>query len=310
MALTSDPFDSTELAAYIGEVWTPLVLEEYFAKAVAANFFTDLTPFAQAGGDIFHVPGVFTNAFSVQSQSTQGAEVTTDAPAADDITLTVSNHKYVATLLGDKDQVQVMNMYNINEVYAKKAGGTLLEDLEDALFALWAGLTTNSVGDTATVLSDAEIRQSIEKLATADFSLDECAWFVHPYVYWNQLLAVQKYYDASQAGWRGGQGTVVPEGNFAMADPSRDLRGMLYGIPMYTSSRVVSGLQTYRNLLAHKTAFGFAHQTPGGNRLRVRAADWLENLGMLTVIDTIYGVVEMRDDAAVVVNASSAFIGS
>lgn len=306
MALNTDPWDSTELVAYISETWTPLVLEEYFAKAVAANHFTDLSQYAQAGSDIFHVPDVFTNAFSVQTQSTQATEVTTNAPATQDITLTVDTHKYVAHLLGDMDQQQVASSYDINSIYTRKIAGTLMEDLEDALFALWSGLSTNTIGDTATVVSDAEIRQAVEKMATGDFPLEECAWFFHPYVYWNQILAVQKYYDASQFGRVG----VTAEGAFGMKDNSRSMMGRLYGIDIHTSSRVVSGLQTYRNLLAHPTAFGFAHQTPGGSKLRVQAANWLENLGLLTVVDTIYGVVELRDDAAVLVNASSAFIGS
>lgn len=54
MALTTDPFDSAELAAFISETWTPMVMEEYFAKPVAADFFRDLSEFATAGSDIFH----------------------------------------------------------------------------------------------------------------------------------------------------------------------------------------------------------------------------------------------------------------
>lgn len=305
----SNTFTAADLVAYIGEVWTPLTLEEYFAKAVAANHFTDLTMFAQDGADILHVPDVFTNTFTVQTQSTEGAEVTLGSPTSVDVTLTIDTHSYIAILMGDLTRHQVLkNIYDMTNIYTRKAGGTLVEDLEDALLALWSGLSTNSVGDTATVLADAEVRQAVEKLATADFPLSECAWIVHPYVYWNQLLSVQKYYDASQAGWA--KKNVIPTGNFGAADAGRGLQGMLYGIPLFTSSRVVSGLQTYRNLLAHKTAFGFAHQTPGGGRVRVQAENWLANLGMLTIWDSIYGVTELRDAAGVVVNASTSFIGS
>lgn len=310
MALTTDPWDATELAAYISETWTPMTLEEYFAKGVASNHFTDLSQYAQAGSDIFHVPDVYSNTFSVQSQTTQGAEVTTDAPATNDVTLTISLHKYIATLLGYKDQVQINRVYDLNAIYARKAGGTLVIDLEDALFALWSGLSTNSIGDTHTVLSDSEIRRSVEKLATANFPLSECAWFFHPFVYWVQLLSVAKYYDASQWGRAGAVGGVIPTGNFGEANAERGFIGNLYGIPTYLSSRVVSGLQTYRNLLAHKTAFAFAHQTPGGAPIRFQAQNWLANLGILSVWDSIYGVVELRDAAAVVVNANNAFIGS
>lgn len=89
-------------------------------------------------------------------------------------------------------------------------------------------------------------------------------------------------------------------------------------IPVFVSSRVATGLQTYRNLLAHKTAFGFAvqyQQTPLSstmeeNRVRAQTNYELRNLGWLTVVDMIYGVVELRDAAAVVLNGSSTFIGS
>jgi len=307
MAVTTDPFVAADLAAMIPEVWTPIVLEELFAKTVAANFFTDLSPYAMEGGDIFHVPDVFTNSFTVQSQATQGAEITTAGPAQVDVTLTINTHKYIAHLIGDKDKQQLSRTYDFNAIYAKKTGSALADALEDDLLGLWSGLTTNSIGDTATLLNDAEVRQAVEKLATANFDLRECGWFIHPYVYWVQLGAVQKYYDMSQAG---GTGTFVREGNFGPMDVSRGLRGHLYGIPIYESSNVVSGLLTFRNLLAHKTAFGFAVQTPGGEKVRIQTDNLVQNIAMLTVVDILYGVVELRDAAAVVVNASTSFIGS
>jgi hypothetical protein len=250
---------------------------------------------------------VYTNSFAIGTQSTQGAEITTESVAQTDVTLTVNTHSYIAYIIGDKDLAQLSRMYDYNAIYARKIGSTLADSLEDAILALWSGLSTNTIGDTATVLSDAEVRQSINKLASANYDLRECGWFLHPYVFWIQLAAVQKYYDMSQAG---GTGTFVREGNFGPMDISRGLRGHLYGIPIYESTNVVSGLSTYRNLLAHKSAFGFALQTPGGNKVRVQSENAIRNLGQLVVTDMIYGVTELRDAAAVLVNASSAFIGS
>jgi|GEM_PF-814453 len=305
MAVTSDPFDSTELAAMIPEVWTPIVMEEMFAKTCAANFITDLSPYAQEGGDIFHVPDVFTNSFTAQSQSTQGAEITTDAPAQADVTLTVNTHKYIAYLLGDKDMKQLSRSYDFNGVYARKAGKTLADDLEDAIFALWSGLSTNSSGDTATVLTDLEIRTAISKLAQGNFDLKECGFFIHPATWWEQLCGIQKYYDISQYG-PGTVGGLVREGNIGPMDSSRGLAGQLYGIPVYTSTNVVTALQTRRNLLLHKGCFGFAVQTiSGGNRVRVQSDYLVQNIAMLTVLDILYGVVELRDAAGVVVNSNS-----
>lgn len=306
MAITTDPFTATDLAAMIPEVWTPIVLEELFAKTTFANFCTDLSSYASNGGDTFHVPDVFTNTFSVQTQSTQGAEITTSSPAQNDITLAINTHKYIAYLIGDKDMKQLSHTYDFNAVYAKKAGSSLANSLEADLAALWSGLSTNSVGDTATVLTDLEIRQSIEKLATGNFDLRECGWFLHSYVFWTQIAAIQKYYDASQVGMVSGNQTgFTITGNFGPMDTSRGLMGRLYGIPLFISTNVVSGLLTYRNLLLHKSCFGFGVQTIGASNVRVQSHYRLVNLGMLTLADIIYGVVELRDAAGVVVNAST-----
>ena len=102
MALTTDPFDATELSAFISETWLPLVNEAFFAKTVFANFCTDLSSYAADGSDIFHLPDVFTNVTTAQTQSVEGAEVTTAAPAAIDITLTVDTHKLFVRKKGIK----------------------------------------------------------------------------------------------------------------------------------------------------------------------------------------------------------------
>jgi hypothetical protein len=306
MAVTTDPFVAGDLAAIIPEVWQPMVLKQLFAKTVFTNFFTDFSSYASAGGDTIHIPDMFTNNFSVSTQSTQGAEVTTAGPAQNDVTLAINTHSYIAHIVGDKDKAQIAsNLYDFSALYGEKTGGALANDLDAAIAALWSGLSTNSVGDTATSLVDTEIRGAIEKLASANFDLRECAWFVHPYVFWIQLAGIAKYYDNSQSTFR-----TVADGNFGPMDASRSLAGQLYGIPVYTSTNVVSGLSTYRNLLAHKTAFGFAVQTPGANKVRVQAENAIRNLGLLTVSDIVYGVAELRDAAAVVVNANTSFLGS
>lgn len=318
-AVTTDPFVASDLAGFIPELWPGMILEELFAKSIAANFFTDLTDAARNGGDIIHVPDVFTNAFTTQTQSTQGAEVTTAGPAQVDTTLTINTHNYVAAIIGDKDMTQLSTSYDYNKVYTRKMAGNMRIALEDSLFALWSGLSTNVIGDTATVLSDAEIRQGINSLEAINFdTLDgDTAFFFHPYVFFVQLGATAKYYDQSQRGPLQTAGFVAT-GQMGNGNNTAGLKGLLYGIPAYTSSRVASGLQTYRNLLANKTAFGYATQylrTPGssnleGDRVRAQSSYELRNIGWLTVVDIIFGTVELRDAAGVVLNASSTFIGS
>lgn len=310
MSVVTDPFTAVELAAVIPEKWLPIVNEEFFAKTVLANFVTDLSPYATDGGDILHVPGVYTNAFTIQTQTTQGAEVITEAKTMDDNTLTINTHKYIAIIIGDKDMNQIAAQYDISAIWAKKMAGALADALEDSLAALWSSISTNTIGDTATVVTDSEIRQAINKLDSTNYDLTECAFFFHPYIFWLQLHAIAKYYQQYSVGLINQGGPVVTgnfNGNTSMA---KALRGQLFGIPVYTTSNIVSGLQTYRNLLLHKSAFAFAVQNKGAGKVRVQMEYQLRNLGTLTVADIIYGVAVIREPGAVLINGSSAFIGS
>lgn len=299
-------YSNADMASAIGEIWTPIINEPNFPAAVASNFFTDLSSYMADGGDIVHVPDIFTNLFSVQTQSTQGDAVVDASPASVDTTLTVSTHKYVAFIVGDLTVKQMFKNVKLVEAYTREAQNLLVNALEASIFGLWSSLSTNTVGDTATVLSDAEIVQAIEKLESLNYKTQmEGAFFFHPFVYWRQVVTISKYYT-----WNTSQIAVVRDGNFGKMDASRGLRGQIYGIPIYTSTNVVSGLSTYRNLLAVPAAFGFAIQTNGGNRIRVQSAYMLQNLGTLTVADIIYGVAVLREPAAVLVNANDTAITS
>jgi hypothetical protein len=298
-------YTAADLAAMIPEIWTPIVNEPNFPAACAANFFTDLSAYMSEGGDIAHVPDIFTNVFTASTQSTQGNAVVDQSPAQVDITLTVNLHKYVAFIIGDKDMKQLASKYGLNEKYARTAQNVLIDALEASIFGLWSSLSTNTVGDTATVLTDNEIVEAIEKLESLNYKTQmEGAFFFHPFVYWRQIVTISKYYT-----WNTSQIAVIRDGNFGKMDASRGLRGQIYGIPVYTSTNVVKGLSTYRNLLAVPAALGFAVQT-GGGKIRVQSDYLLTNLGTLTVADIIYGVAVLREPAAVLVNSNDTAITS
>jgi len=302
------PFSAADVAASTPEIWGDFIMEPNFPKAVLANFFTDLSYLMEDEGDVLHVPDIYTNIFTASTQSTQGNGVVDQSPAQVDVTLTVNTHAYVAWLFGDKTIKQIAKNLKLNEAYAREAKNVLMVELEDALAALWSSLSTNTVGDTTTVLSDAEIRDAINALDSLDYDLTETAFFFHPFVFWTQLGGISKYYSQYASNFN-----FLRTGNFGPGDASRGLRGVLYDQPCYVTTRIVSGLQTYRNLFAHKSAFGYARQTPGVgggmglsvNGIRIQADYLLQNLGMLTVVDMLYGVAVLREPAAVVVNANS-----
>lgn len=307
MAVTSDAFNATDLAARINENWPSMIMEELFPKAVFANHFTDMSSM-MTEGDIANVPDIYTNKFTGQTQSTQGAEITTEAELQVNVQLNVNTHRYIAFIIGDKDAKQLLRSFDFNEVYTRKAAGTLINLFEQDMAALWSGLSTNSVGDTATVLTDLEIRSAHSALDNLNFDLDECGWIVHPVVFWKQIAGIAKFYDATVRGQKLGSFTVNKE--LGGSNPSRGVKGRLYDSVLYTTTNVVNGFQTYRNIFAHPSALGYAFQIPsvnngGGEMVRAQSEYELRNLGMLTVVDMLYGVVELRDEAAVVVNANT-----
>lgn len=313
MAVTTDPFVAVDLAAMIPEVWSNIVEEEFFDPAIFTNFFLDLSPYLSAGGDYVHVPDVYTNAYTVSTQSTQGAEISTQGPAQVDITLNVATHKYVAQIVGDKDLVQLATKYNFNEIYARKMAGSLMDTLEGAMAALWSSLTTNTQGDTSDVLTDYDIRYAMEKVHVAvkqGNEFQKTAWLMDPFVWWMQIYGITKYYKANEAG---NTSSLVLNGNFGPMDASRGLSGQLYGRPVYVSGNVVSALSTHRNIFAHPHALGFAVQTKGINRngkIRVQAENAIRNLGMLTVSDIIYGVGAIREEVGCAVSANQTAVTS
>lgn len=301
-------FSPADVAATTPEIWGDFMLEPKFPKAVLANFFTDLSYLVEEGGDTLHVPNIYTNKFTASTQANEGDGVVDQSPAQVDVTLSINLHYYVAWIFGDATIKQIAFSDKLNKLYAEEAMNVLMVALEDALAALWSSVTTNVIGDTATVLSDAEIRDAINALDSLDLELSETAFFFHPFVFWTQLGGISKYYSQYSSNFN-----FIRDGVFGKMDQSRGLRGILYDQPCYVTTRIVSGLQTYRNLFAHNTAFGYVRQTPGigggegssPSGIRVQADYLLQNLGMLTVADMLIGVAVLRESAACVVNANS-----
>ncbi len=311
MAVTTDPFVAADLAAFIPEKWSPIVNEQFFASRVMASFCTDLSSYVADGGDTVHVPDLFTNNFSVQTQSTQGAEITTAGPAQVDTTMSIGTHKYVAFLAGKKEMKQMLGSYDYAGLYSAKAGRTLSDALESALTALWSSLSTNTVGTTSAVMSDLNIRQAINKLDSTNYPLygGETSFFFHPTTFWTQVIAIQKYYDQSQRGINTGSGASATGGiqsGFPQQSATDNVKGNLYGIPVRVSSNIVSGLQVFRNLLLHKSCFGFALQTQGPYGGVDIMSDYLvQNIGLLTVADILYGVGVLREPGGVQINTNN-----
>lgn len=286
---------------FIKEVWSPIIHDLKQAQMSILNFAQDLSYLLSDGGDVINVPNIYTNVFSVQTQSVEGAGVVDESPAPANKTLTVDTHKYIAFVIGKKTMKQISSLYPLNQKYAEQARDLLIAAVETSLFALVTSLTTTDVGSGTTAVSDLTVRSAIKTLTSTDgsvFELSKMAFFFHPTVYWMQLLGISKYYEKQKSGMQ-----PVKDGNFGAQAVSESYMGRLYSIPLYISPRVPIASTVVSNMLLHEDAFAYAMHTDGQNGIDIATDYLVQNLAWLTVVDIIYGVACLRPGAGVTILA-------
>ena len=139
-------YTKAEMDVFIEETWAPIVHDWKAAPMSIMNFTTDLSYLIEGGGDVINVPAIYTNTFTVSTQSTEGAGVVDQSPAPTNNTLTVNTHAYIAFVIGKKTMRQVASKYKLSEKYAGQARDLIVASIETALFALVSSLTTTDVG--------------------------------------------------------------------------------------------------------------------------------------------------------------------
>lgn len=294
MAFPSDTFTATDLASFIPEIWGQRVNDFYKSKLVMADFFTNRSDELMAGGDTLYTPNITEMA---ASSKTNAQAVTLVSPTETKVTLTVDNWYEVSFAIEDREAAQAMRSYSIMETYAKNAGFSVAKVLEVAIASLFTGFS-QSVGASTTSIADSEIRQAIAFLETANIDTSsECAFFMHPNVFWKQVQNLDKFSLAI---------------NSPVNDPTaKRPAAYLYGIPVYVSTNVqyVQSTTGRVNALAHKDAIHWATSPlgMGGSKgamvgtggIRVQSNYIPDYLSTVTTADILYGVVENRDTSGV-----------
>lgn len=295
MAFPTDSHTGTSLASYIPAVWGQKVNEFFRAKLVAAPFFTDRSDELSAGGNVLYTPG--TTELTANSK-TNAATVTLNAPTDSKITLTVSNWYEASFAIEDAQAAQVMHSYTLQERYAKAAAYAIAKKLDTAIVSLFSGFST-VVGASTTNLADSEIRAAISALESANVDTAEAAFFMHPAVFWKQVQNIDKFSLAV---------------NSPVNDPTaKKPAGYLYGFPVYQTSNIqyVSGTTGRNNAFAHPDALHWATSPlgsggsmgsmVGSSGVRVQSNYIPQYLSTVTTADILYGVIENRDTAGVLI---------
>ena len=312
MGLGTDGFtggNGGDLTVDIPLLWGSKINDYFRYKLKLAAFFIDRSEELVEGGAAIYTPNLA--ALSTTTKAVN-AQVTLSSPLYTNVTLNVSTWKEASFVIEDREAAQVKKSYYIQDKISKGGAWEVAQDLEDAIAALFTGITTNVVGLGTANMADSSILAGISVLETLGVEVygGDTAFIFHPNTFYRQIGSVDKL-----SLW---QNTKSEEPRTKAPTP------MLYGIPVIVSPAVPVGTGAVGdngariNLLAHKDTFHWARLSMpvkakmgmvGEEGVRVQQSYVHEYLGDLVTIDLCYGVVENRDDSAVKMRSHSIAVG-
>jgi N4-gp56 family major capsid protein len=301
MALGTNHVTTTTSSTFIPEVWSDEIIAAYKKNLVAANLVKKMN-FKGKKGDTVHIPAPTRGNASVKAAQTQ---VNLIAATESEVVVTIDQHYEYSRLI--EDIVEAQALASLRNFYTEDAGYALARQVDTSLIqigrqvqggtgtAAYSGAFSGADGTTAYVagantglgaLTDAAIRRSIQRLDDADIPMDGRFLTVPPSSR-NTLMGLARYTEQAFVGESGGSNTIRT-GEI----------GNLYGVPVFVTSNAdtTSGTTACRvALLAHKDFAVFVEQ----QGVRAQTQYKQEYLGTLFTADTLYGVKELRDNAAV-----------
>jgi hypothetical protein len=286
-AFSGDTTRGTQLDVFIPELWADGVYRYFEKQLVLKPFFDDYSSLVKGAGDTLHIPTIQEVATATKAVNTGVAySVATET----DIDLSIDQHIYAAKLFEDMAMIQsneqLFDKYAASMAYGlAKAVDTKVEALLQTL-----GTTQNLAANNS--MSNADIETALGTLMSNDIPKEECAFFVNPLIY-ADLLNSKAFIAApnSPANYAtsGALGNVVPTGFQDNSVMQTGEVGMLFGMPVFTSSLIPttssSGIEAA--YLVHKSAIAVAVQQD----IRVQSEYSVDYLGTKVVADIIYGGV-------------------
>lgn len=318
---------------FVPELWSDEVIAVYKQKLVLANLVTKIS-FKGRKGDTLHIPVPARGSASSKAANTQ---VTLIASTNSTVDVLIDKHYEYSKLYEDIAEMQALSsMRKFYTEDAGYALAKQVDQHLHLLGATFNGGTLSGTGSTSyekaviggdgstnfsgatpgngTALTDAGIRKMIQTLEDADLSSGELSLVIPP-VEANVLRGISRFTEQAFVG----SGDVLKTGRL----------GNLYGTEVFTSTNcpwihVDSGTSTqyvsfssttpttgtdalgesvtisgtitkYRaGMILHKDAMAHAEQ----QGIRSQSQYKQEYLGTLVTSDTVYGVKELRDYAA------------
>lgn len=285
----------TNVDAFVPEIWSDEIAAAYKSNLVIANLVKKMSHVGKKG-DTLHIPKPVRGSATAKAENTQ---VNLIVGADTDFTVSIDKHYEYSRLIEDITDVQALP--SLRSFYTEDAGYALARQIDSDLGALGSSLSGRYYMDSSTnltayaadtvvaadVFTDVGFRTAIQLLDDADVPMDNRFMVVPPSVK-KDILGIDRFNSSDFVN-----GRPVENG----------LIGEIYGVKIYVSTNlpeVESAAQNSANgrvvggILGHRDAFILAEQMG----VRVQTQYKQEFLGDLMTADTIYGVAELRDGAA------------
>mgnify|MGYP003637545551 FL=1 len=300
MALGTGQQTVTTAANFIPELWSDEVIAGYKANLVLGNVVTKINHNGKKG-DTIHIPAPVRGSANAKAANTQ---VVLQGDTHGTVNLSINKHYEYSVVIEDITEVQALS--SLRRFYTDDAGYALATQVDNDLFALAEGFQGGTVGGTgaslyekaviggdgatlytgnstnATDITDAGIRKMILTLDNADVPMDNRCLIIPP-IAANDMLAINRFTEQQFIG----NGEAIKTGKI----------GSIYGIDVYVSSNCPSINSNAQRvgIMKHKDALALVEQMGVRSQTQYKQ----EYLGDLFTADTLYGVGELRNDAAV-----------
>jgi N4-gp56 family major capsid protein len=285
-------------ATFIPELWSDEIIAAYKQNLVMANLVSKMS-FKGKKGDTLHIPKPTRGSAIVKAAATA---VTIQQTANTEVLLVIDKHYEYSRMIEDITEAQALS--SLRKFYTGDAGYALAKQVDTDLLQLGRNSqggdgtiaydkaviggdgSTLYTGGNESAITDAGIRKVIQTLDDADVPMDGRV-LVLPPVARNVMMGLARFTEQAFVGEVGGNNTIR-NGEI----------GNVYGVKVYVSTNCETATGDARiGMMFHKDAFVLGEQLGVRSQTQYKQ----EYLGTLFTSDMLYGVKELRDEAAVAI---------
>ena len=284
---------------FIPELWSDEIIAAYKQNLVMANLVSKMS-FKGKKGDTLHIPKPTRGSAIVKAAATA---VTIQQTANTEVLLVIDKHYEYSRMIEDITEAQALS--SLRKFYTGDAGYALAKQVDTDLLQLGRNSqggdgtiaydkaviggdgSTLYTGSNESAITDAGIRKVIQTLDDADVPMDGRV-LVLPPVARNTMMGLARFTEQAFTGETGG-GNTIRNGEI----------GNVYGVKVYvtTNADTATTTTTRIGMMFHKDAFVLAEQMGVRSQTQYKQ----EYLGTLFTSDMLYGVKELRDEAAIAI---------